>query len=75
MDIMKSIATDHTVPFRTRERQGALPILAATGLVQGTVASAAGLTALAVAGARVRTDVAFDPTTGDRSASFLASPL
>ena len=28
MDITKSIATDYTVPFRTRERQGALPTLA-----------------------------------------------
>ena len=75
MDIMKSIATDSTVPFRTRERQGALPILAATASVQGTTVPAAGQTAVAVLGADRRIDGAFDPTTGDRSASFLASPL
>jgi len=75
MDIIKSIATDITVPFRTRERQGALPILTATASVQGTGVPAAGQTAVLVAGAGRRTDGAFDPTTGELSASFLASPL
>ena len=75
MDIMKSIATDDTVPFRAHERQGALPILAATAPVQGTGASAAGQVAVVVAGSDLRTDAAYDPTTGNRSAFFLASPL
>ena len=78
MDIMKSIATDITVPFRTRERQGALPTLAPTSVpVQGISVSAAGRMAAASAGAGadLRTAGAFDPTPGDFSASFLASPL
>lgn len=75
MDIMKSIATDDTVPFGTRERQGALPTLAATAWAQGTSVSAAGQAAVPVAGAGRRTDAPFDLTTGDRSASFPASPL
>lgn len=74
MDIMKSIATDYTVPFRTRERLGALPTLAPiTVPVQGTSVPAAG-SAVAAFGAGVRADGALNPT-GDFSASFLASPL
>lgn len=74
METTKSIATDCTVPFHTRERQGALPILAATHApVQGISVSAAGMGA--PKGAGVRADAAFVPTTGDPSASCLASPL
>ena len=74
MDITKSIATDYTVPFRTRERQGALPTLAPISVpVQGISVSAAGMAAAAF-GAGVRADGALNPT-GDFSASFLASPL
>ncbi|MFC7489591.1 MULTISPECIES: hypothetical protein [unclassified Knoellia] len=73
MDIMKSIATDYTVPFRTRERQGALPTLAPfSAPVQGTSVSAG--TAVAAFGAGVRADGAFNPT-GDLSASLQASLL
>lgn len=74
MDITKSIATDHTVPFRTRERLGALPTLAPTAVpVQGTSVPAAGM-AVAAFGIGVRADGALNPT-GDFSASSLASPL
>lgn len=74
METTKSIATDHTVPFRTRERQGALPTLAPICVpVQGTSVSAAGMGA--PIGAGVRADAAFDLITGDLSASCLASPL
>lgn len=74
METTKSIATDYTVPFRARERQGALPTLAPVGAaLQGTGVSAAGLAALM--GSGVRADVAFDPTTGVLSASCQASPL
>lgn len=78
MDIIKSIATDITVSFRTRERQGALPTLTPISVpAQGVSVSAAGRVAAASAGAGtgLRTAGAFDPTTGDFSASFLASPL
>jgi hypothetical protein len=75
METMKSIVTDCTVPFRTREHQGALPTLAATRVpVQGTTVSAAATTQGAIAGVRLGADAAFNPT-GDPSASFLASPL
>ncbi|MEO7269939.1 MAG: hypothetical protein ABIW49_12105 [Knoellia sp.] len=74
METTKSIATDYTVPFRTRERLGALPTLApVTVPVQGTTVSAAGMD-FAAFGAGVRADGALNPT-GDFSASFLASPL
>lgn len=75
MDIMKSIATDHMVPFRTRELQGALPILAATDVtVQGITVPAAGEPVVArVAG--FRADAAFVPTTGVLSVASSASPL
>ncbi|EAP99976.1 hypothetical protein JNB_07394 [Janibacter sp. HTCC2649] len=76
MDITKSIATDYTVPFRTRERQGALPTLAPISVpVQGISVPAAGMAPSAVAGADFGANAAFDLITGDRSASFLASPL
>ncbi len=75
MDIMKSIATDHMVPFRTRELQGALPTLAPICVpVQGTTVSAAGQTA-ALRGAGFRADAAFVPTTGVPSVASSASPL
>lgn len=74
MDIVKSIAADHMVPFRTRKLQGALPTLASTSVpVQGTTVSAAGLTA-ALRGAGIRTGAAFAPT-GVPSVASLASPL
>lgn len=74
MDIIKSIATDCTVPFRTRDHQGALPTLAPiTVPVQGTTVSAAGM-AVAAFGSGIRAEGALNPT-GDFSASFLASPL
>jgi len=74
MDITKSIATDCTVPFRTRERQGALPTLAPISVpVQGISVPAAGM-AVAAFGAGIRANGAFNPK-GDFSASFLASPL
>lgn len=74
MEIMKSIATDITVPFRTRERQGNLPTLAPISVpVQGTGVSAAG-TAVAAYGAGIRAAAAHNPK-GDFSASFQASPL
>ena len=74
MDIMKSIATDYTVPFRTRERQGALPTLAPFSVpVQGISVPAAGM-AVAAFGAGVRADGAFNPT-GENSAYLQASPL
>ena len=74
MDIIKSIATDRMVPFRTRELQGALPILAATNVtVQGTTVPAVGNPVLArVAG--FRADAAFVPTTGVPSVASSASP-
>lgn len=76
MDITKSIATDYTVPFRTRERQGALPTLAPICVpVQGISVPAAGLGGAAVSGVNFRADAASDLITGDRSASFLASLL
>lgn len=76
MDTTKSIATDYTVPFRTRERLGALPTLAPISVpVQGISVPAAGMANPAVFGAGFRADAAFDLITGDRSASFLASPL
>lgn len=75
MDTMKSIATDCTIPFRTREHQGALPILAATRVpVQGMTVSAAATIPGAFVGAGLGADAAFNPT-GDPSASCLASPL
>lgn len=75
MEITKSIATDHMVPFRTREHQGALPTLAPTSVpVQGITVSAAGTTD-AACGTRFRADAAFVPTTGVPSAASLASPL
>ena len=74
METTKSIATDYTVPFRTRERQGALPTLAPTNVpVQGISVSAAGMGA--PIGTGVRADAAFDLTTGVSSASCQASPL
>lgn len=74
MDTMKSIATDYTVPFRTRESEGALPTLAPISVpVQGISVSAAG-TAVAAFGAGVRADAPINPK-GDFSASFQASPL
>ncbi|WP_404381292.1 hypothetical protein LL946_13005 [Knoellia locipacati] len=74
METTKSIATDYTVPFRTRERQGALPTLAPVDVTaQGTSVPAAGMGA--PFGAGVRADGAFDLTTGDLSASCQASPL
>ncbi|WP_353953008.1 hypothetical protein V6K52_06120 [Knoellia sp. S7-12] len=76
MDIIKSNATDYTVPFRTRESQGALPTLAPIYVpVQGISVPAAGMANSAVFGAGFRANAASDLTTGDRSASFLASPL
>ena len=75
METTKSIATDYTVPFRTREHLGALPTLAPISVpVQGISVSAAGMT-VAAAGAGFRADAAFDLTTGDLSAASLASPL
>lgn len=73
METTKSIATDYTVPFRTRERQGALPTLAPIASVQGTTVSAAGMGA--PLGAGVRADAPFGFTTGVLSASCQASPL
>ena len=74
METTKSIATDYTVPFRTRERQGALPTLAPVNAsVQGTTVSAAGMGA--PLGAGVRADAPFGFTTGVLSASCQASPL
>ncbi|KGN39620.1 hypothetical protein [Knoellia subterranea] len=74
METTKSIATDYAVPFRTREHLGALPTLAPIAVpVQGISVSAAGMGA--PIGTGVRADAAFDLTTGDPSASCLASPL
>lgn len=76
MDIIKSNATDDTVPFRTRESQGAVPTLAPICVpVQGISVPAAGLGGAAGSGVNFRADAASDLTMGDRSASFLASPL
>ncbi|PRY62979.1 hypothetical protein BCF74_103188 [Knoellia remsis] len=76
MESTKSIATDYTVPFRTREHQGALPTLAPIAVpVQGTGVSAAGMKAAAASPAGRRADGAFDLNTGDLSAASLASPL
>lgn len=75
METMKSIATGCTVPFRTREHQGALPTLAAIRVpVQGTSVSAAATSPAALTGVGRGADAAFNPT-GDPSASCLASPL
>ena len=75
METTKSIATDHMVPLRTREHQGALPTLAPISVpVQGTTVSVAGTTD-AARGTGFRTDAAFVPTTGVPSAASLASPL
>lgn len=74
METTKSIVTDYTVPFRTREHLGALPTLAPISVpVQGTGVSVAG--AGAPIGAGVRADARFDLITGDPSALCLASPL
>ena len=40
MESTKSIATDYTVQFRTRERQGALQTIAHIASVKGTTVSA-----------------------------------
>jgi hypothetical protein len=74
METTKTIATDYTVPFRTREHQSALPTLAAVGsAVQGTGVPASGMGA--PFGAGVRPDATFVLTTGVLSASCQASPL
>ena len=74
MDNITSIATGCTVPFRTRELQGAEPTLApAHAPGQGTGVSVAGMKDGVVFGAD---RIAGAPDlTGDPSASSSASPL